>query len=215
MDLQVGDVDLEAGVLRARGKGSKERIVPIGREAVRALRHYLSKARPRLVGARAPDIDLAGVDRVAQELATRAKHDRKLFGRNFETFDQRPGAAVCRRIEVAVGVTVAPQEIDEAEDVAVRLIADDDRPGTGFDQADPAQDQGAHDAFANVGLGDEQRAEAVRRDDHGLNVRQRIDVNQRRTARQLRELSHEGAATVDRDMCAFPAVTRTRYLQLA
>jgi integrase/recombinase XerD len=47
--LLVNDVDLDASVLRARGKGSKERIVPIGREAVRALRHYLAKSRPRLV----------------------------------------------------------------------------------------------------------------------------------------------------------------------
>src|SRR5881392_2609786 len=31
--LLLRDVDLEAGLLRARGKGSKERIVPIGREA--------------------------------------------------------------------------------------------------------------------------------------------------------------------------------------
>src|SRR5918995_7384628 len=47
--LEVGDVDLEAGLVRARGKGSKERIVPIGSEAGRALRIYLERGRPRLV----------------------------------------------------------------------------------------------------------------------------------------------------------------------
>jgi integrase/recombinase XerD len=55
VDLLVPDVDLEAGVVRARGKGSKERLVPIGREALKALRHYLEKARPRMVGDRAED----------------------------------------------------------------------------------------------------------------------------------------------------------------
>src|SRR4051794_26287922 len=53
--LLVSDVDLQAGVLRARGRGSKERVVPIGREALRALRHYLEKARPRMGGDRAED----------------------------------------------------------------------------------------------------------------------------------------------------------------
>jgi integrase/recombinase XerD len=48
--LHVGDLDLEAGVLRARGKGSKERLVPIGREALSAVRAYLERGRPRLVG---------------------------------------------------------------------------------------------------------------------------------------------------------------------
>jgi integrase/recombinase XerD len=50
--LEVGDVDLEAGVLRTRGKGDKERLVPIGREAVSALRTYVSRGRPRMVGDR-------------------------------------------------------------------------------------------------------------------------------------------------------------------
>ena len=50
--LLISDIDLEAGVLRARGKGSKERIVPIGRAARAALRAYLDRARPRLAGQR-------------------------------------------------------------------------------------------------------------------------------------------------------------------
>ncbi len=48
--LELADVDLEAGMLVARGKGSKERIVPIGRAAVARLRRYLDQGRPRLVG---------------------------------------------------------------------------------------------------------------------------------------------------------------------
>jgi len=48
--LQLADVDLEEGMLRARGKGSKERVVPIGRQAVAALRVYLERGRPALVG---------------------------------------------------------------------------------------------------------------------------------------------------------------------
>ncbi len=51
--LDVADVDLEDGVLRAEGKGSKERLVPVGREAVSAVRVYVERGRPRLVGDRA------------------------------------------------------------------------------------------------------------------------------------------------------------------
>ena len=47
--LELLDVDIEEGVLRARGKGSKERVVPIGQAALRALRIYLERGRPALV----------------------------------------------------------------------------------------------------------------------------------------------------------------------
>jgi integrase/recombinase XerD len=50
VDLSVREVDIDAGILRARGKGSKERIVPIGSKAVGALRAYLQRGRPALVG---------------------------------------------------------------------------------------------------------------------------------------------------------------------
>jgi integrase/recombinase XerD len=50
--LDVDDVDLEEGSVRAVGKGSKERIVPLGRLAVKALEAYLTRARPALAAPR-------------------------------------------------------------------------------------------------------------------------------------------------------------------
>ncbi|MBM3450491.1 MAG: site-specific tyrosine recombinase XerD [Armatimonadetes bacterium] len=44
--LDVADVDLSMEIARARGKGSKERVVPMGSHAVRALLRYLREARP-------------------------------------------------------------------------------------------------------------------------------------------------------------------------
>jgi integrase/recombinase XerD len=48
--LDVDDVDLEEGSVRAFGKGSKERIVPLGRPARDALAAYLHSGRPALAG---------------------------------------------------------------------------------------------------------------------------------------------------------------------
>jgi integrase/recombinase XerD len=50
--LELSELDLEDGILRARGTGSKERIVPIGSKAIEQLHAYLNDARPRLVGLR-------------------------------------------------------------------------------------------------------------------------------------------------------------------
>ena len=54
--LEVGDVDVAERVLRARGKGSKERIVPIGATAATAVRIYLERGRPALSRGVAPPV---------------------------------------------------------------------------------------------------------------------------------------------------------------
>jgi integrase/recombinase XerD len=45
--LKVGDVDLEQGYVRCLGKGSKERLVPVGRKAREAVAAYLARVRPK------------------------------------------------------------------------------------------------------------------------------------------------------------------------
>ncbi len=50
--LEIGDVDMRRGFVRPHGKGSKERIVPLGREAARAIDRYLRMGRQQLVGER-------------------------------------------------------------------------------------------------------------------------------------------------------------------
>ena len=47
--LNLRDVDLDAGLVRVMGKGSKERIVPIGNQASRATREWLGSARPAML----------------------------------------------------------------------------------------------------------------------------------------------------------------------
>jgi integrase/recombinase XerC len=47
--LDLGSVDLDRRVVRVLGKGAKERIVPFGVPAARALREYLELGRPQLV----------------------------------------------------------------------------------------------------------------------------------------------------------------------
>ncbi len=47
-------LNLRQGVLRIRGKGGRERLVPLGEEAAHWMQRYLDEARPALAGTRAP-----------------------------------------------------------------------------------------------------------------------------------------------------------------
>jgi len=46
--LSVSDLGIDAGRVQVRGKGDKERIVPLGRSALQALEQYLREGRPHL-----------------------------------------------------------------------------------------------------------------------------------------------------------------------
>lgn len=47
--LQLGDIDLDKGLIRTVGKGGKQRIVPLGGEAVYWIERYRQEARPLLL----------------------------------------------------------------------------------------------------------------------------------------------------------------------
>jgi integrase/recombinase XerD len=48
VDLNLGDVDFEQEIVHVRGKGGKERLVPLGEEAAHWVARYLYQARPEL-----------------------------------------------------------------------------------------------------------------------------------------------------------------------
>ena len=49
ISLNISDVNLDMGYIKCYGKGSKERIVPLGSIAAKCVQDYLTKGRPKLV----------------------------------------------------------------------------------------------------------------------------------------------------------------------
>jgi integrase/recombinase XerD len=55
-DLKTTSVNFDAGFVRAVGKGSKERIIPLGKKARDALQKYLDHVRPKLLKGQTSDV---------------------------------------------------------------------------------------------------------------------------------------------------------------
>jgi integrase/recombinase XerD len=84
VSLERGAVDLENRLVRCIGKGDKERVVPLGRQGVEALRRYLARGRPYLDRRHRPELFLnaqggpltrAGAFLVLRRLAAKAGLD--------------------------------------------------------------------------------------------------------------------------------------------
>jgi integrase/recombinase XerD len=48
--IRTSDLQMDPGCIRCIGKGDKERLVPVGRQALAAVQHYLQTSRPKLLG---------------------------------------------------------------------------------------------------------------------------------------------------------------------
>ena len=55
INLRLGDLHPQAGIIRCMGKGSKERLIPVGRSALSGVEEYLRSGRPRLAKPSSPD----------------------------------------------------------------------------------------------------------------------------------------------------------------
>lgn len=89
MNLNLDDVHLTMGFIRCFGKGSKERIVPIGRMAAEAVEAYLTQARPLLIKKQKDETALfvnhhgrrltrQGFWKILKKLASEAKIEKEL-----------------------------------------------------------------------------------------------------------------------------------------
>lgn len=77
--LSVTDIDFDEGLVRVIGKGDKERIALLGRQAVLALTRYLRRGRPALADKAAQDSGALFVNRYGGRLSDRSV--RRMFDR--------------------------------------------------------------------------------------------------------------------------------------
>ncbi|MCC6239754.1 MAG: tyrosine recombinase XerC [Phycisphaerales bacterium] len=72
VELEIGDIDLQEGVLRVRGKGRKDRLTPIGSQAIKALQRYfeMRQTDPRM--AHSPRAERVFLNKHGQSLSTRS-----------------------------------------------------------------------------------------------------------------------------------------------
>jgi integrase/recombinase XerD len=91
--LDVDDVDLEEGSVRVLGKGSKERVVPLGRYSLAAVSAYLTRVRPMLAGSqsgpalflnqRGGRLTRQGVTKILKATADRAGVSKRVTPHSF------------------------------------------------------------------------------------------------------------------------------------
>ena len=100
--LDVDEVDLDRRTVRVLGKGAKERVVPFGVPAQRAVRDYLSRARPRL--------------------ATQESGPALLLGARGRRWDQRQVRSIVHRLLALAGEGVDAGPHAQRHSAATHLL---------------------------------------------------------------------------------------------
>jgi tyrosine recombinase XerC len=83
-DLKLSSIDFTGEVIRVMGKGKKERIIPVGAEALSALKNYLDKRKACLKDPTLVDSEVLFLNRSGKKLSSRSiarivkKHTRKV-----------------------------------------------------------------------------------------------------------------------------------------
>jgi len=83
ISLELSQISLRQGVVRVLGKGSKERLVPMGEQALDCLIDYLQTARPEFLGQKSHDtvfLSTRGQQMTRQTFWHRIKHYAKVAG---------------------------------------------------------------------------------------------------------------------------------------
>jgi len=95
VDVRVEDTKLELGYMLVRGKGDKERIVPLGAPAQQALRSYIQNARPLLAGIVGPTSREGGrlLFRLVRGTGNRTAHERLYLESRDVSFGDRPASS--------------------------------------------------------------------------------------------------------------------------
>ena len=86
-NLTVFDVDLDRATLRVKGKGRKERLVPLGKQAVKFLGIYLKEARPKMLPKFTAAPDVLWLDRC------RTRMHKEGIGMAVKTYGKAAGIA--------------------------------------------------------------------------------------------------------------------------
>ena len=92
-----------------------------------------------------------------------------------------------------LGIAVPGQEALKPDHIRRRRRPDQDSAHGPFEESHPPKDERAHDAFAEIGFGDQERPQSVSGDQQGLDVALGGRVHQRRAAGELADLGQEVA----------------------
>ena len=69
VNLKTDNVNLDIGFLRCIGKGSKERVIPLGKKAIGSLKRYLEFSRPQLLGSAKKDSEFLFLSRFGKKIS--------------------------------------------------------------------------------------------------------------------------------------------------